>query len=338
MRETVDQLNDGSTHAGCEPAAAPTVLIPGAGGDAAIGAIRSLRRAGFPGRLVTSDADPMSPGFFLADAYGVLPTIKDPGFFAAALRLIEREAVQVVLPTSGFDTIVYAERRTELEQLGITVVVSPHDAVQTCIDKWRFYQAVNGRFPIPRTVLSAAEVESFPCFVKPIRGKGSRGVALCRSAEELAAQLAARDDLLIQEYLPGEEYSVDVLSDLDGRALVAVPRVRLATKVGISVRGRIVRDREIEATCLGLADYLGLRGPSCIQLRRDPEGTAKLLEVNPRMGGGTIFATLAGVNLAALTLDLVRGIPVTIPEPREITILRHYDEIVVPESDTPKGS
>jgi carbamoyl-phosphate synthase large subunit len=310
---------------------APTVLLPGAGGDAAIGAIRSLRRAGFKGKLVTSDADPSSPGFYLADAYAVLPPIKDPGFFAAALRLMEREGVQIVLPTSGFDTLVYAERQGELAELGICAVMSPHEAVQTCVDKWRFHQAVRERFPVPATTLRADEVREFPCFVKPRHGKGSRDIALCRSRAELAARLEARDDLLIQEYLPGEEFSIDTLSDLAGKALVAVPRLRLATKAGISVRGRIVRDREIEETCLRLAEFLGLRGPSCIQMRRDPEGRAKLLEINPRMGGGTMFTTLAGVNIAALTVELACGRSITIPPPREITVLRHYDEIVVPD-------
>jgi carbamoyl-phosphate synthase large subunit len=319
------------------PGDAPTILLPGAGGDAAIGAIRSLRRAGFQGRLVTSDADPSSPGFYLADAWAVLPPIKDPGFFAAALRLMERERVRIVLPTSGFDTLVYAERQHELAELGIRAVMSPHEAVQTCVDKWRFHEAVRDRFPVPATTLRADEVREFPCFVKPRHGKGSRGIALCRSREELAAQVEARDDLVIQEYLPGEEFSVDTLSDLTGKALVAVPRLRLATKAGISVRGRIVRDREIEETCLRLAEFLGLRGPSCIQMRRDPQGRAKLLEINPRMGGGTMFTTLAGVNIAALSVDLACGRPITIPTPREITVLRYHDEIVVPESVASAG-
>lgn len=307
----------------------PTVLVPGAGGDAAIGAIRSLRRAGYPGRIVTSDADPMSPGFYLADAHGVLPPIKDAEFFPRACALIEREGVELVLPTSGFDTIVYAERREELEARGVSSAVSPHEAVQVCIDKWRFVRAVGGRFPIPWSTLDPREVASWPCFVKPVRGKGSRGIALCRTREELDAQVASQRDLLIQEFLPGEEYSVDTLSDLSGKALVAIPRTRLATKVGISVRGRIVRDPELERLSLELADHLGLRGPSCIQWRRAADGRPKLLEINPRMGGGTIFCTLAGVNIPLLTIALARGEKPQIPSPREITILRHYDEVVV---------
>jgi carbamoyl-phosphate synthase large subunit len=141
--------------------------------------------------------------------------------------------------------------------------------------------------------------------------------------------MATHKDLLIQEYLPGEEYSIDVLSDLQGNPLVAVPRVRLATKEGISVKGKVVHDQYIQDVCLELARFLNLKGPTCMQMKRAADGQVKFLEVNPRIGGGTIFTTLAGVNFAALLLELVAGRPVEIPPFREVTVLRYYEEIVL---------
>lgn len=314
---------------GKERTLTPTVLLPGGGGIAAICALKSLRMAGFQGKIVSTDADPLSPGFYLADAYATLPPISDPAFFDRALAVIEREEVTLILPTSGFDILVYSQRKAELEQRGVTVAMSDYPVMENCVDKWRFYQLTHERFPLPRTTLDPQQGVTFPCFVKPIRGKGSRGTALCRSAGELAYQLATQKDLLIQEYLPGEEYSIDVLSDLRGAPLVAVPRVRLATKEGISVKGKVVHDPEIEQLCLELAGFLGLKGPSCLQMKRDAHGDAKFLEVNPRMGGGTIFTTLAGVNFAMLMVALAAGEKVQIPPFRELTVLRYYEEIVL---------
>jgi carbamoyl-phosphate synthase large subunit len=307
----------------------PTVLLPGGGGTAAICALKSLRMAGFQGRIVSTDADPLSPGFFLADAHAMLPPISDPRFFEQALGVIEREHISLILPTSGFDIIVYSQHKKELERRGVTVIVSDYSVLENCVDKWKFHQLTHERFPLPRTTLDPRLGVEFPCFVKPIRGKGSRGIALCRTAEELAKQLQLRDDLLIQEYLPGEEFSIDVLSDLQGNPLVAVPRVRLATKEGISVKGRVFHDEQIQQTCLDLARFLGLQGPSCMQMKRAANGEVKFLEVNPRMGGGTIFATLAGVNFAQLQVELAAGQSVTIPPFRDITVLRYYEEIVL---------
>ncbi|MGE0681514.1 MAG: ATP-grasp domain-containing protein [Candidatus Binatia bacterium] len=311
------------------PSQTPTVLLPGGGGTAAMCALKSLRMANFQGKIVTTDADPLSPAFFLADAYATLPPISDPRFFDCALEVIEREQVSLILPTSGFDIVVYSQHKAELAHRGVTVIVSDYPALDNCIDKWKFYQLTRERFPLPRTTLDPRLGVEFPCFVKPIRGKGSRGIALCRTEEELARQLESHQDLLIQEYLPGEEYSIDVLSDLQGNPLVAVPRVRLATKEGISVKGRVFHDPYIQQVCMDLARFLSLKGPSCIQMRRAATGEPKFLEVNPRMGGGTIFATLAGINFAQLQITLAAGNTVEIPPFRDLTVLRYYEEVVL---------
>ncbi len=306
-----------------------TVLIPGGGGAAAIGAIKSLRRGGFRGRIVSTDADPLSPGLYLADAHYVLPLISDPLFFSKALEVIEKEQVTLIFATSGFDTLVYSQHKQELENRGVIVAISDFPTVENCVDKWQFYQLTHERFPLPHTTLDPREVVTFPCFIKPIRGKGSRHTYLCQGNEELSRHLASRSDFLIQEYLPGEEYSIDVLCDLIGNPLVAVPRVRLATKEGISVKGKLVCDPEIQKMCMELARFLWLKGPSCMQMKRDHDGQMKFIEVNPRMGGGTIFSTLAGVNFATLLVDMASGRSVDISPFHELTILRYYEEIVL---------
>ncbi len=95
--------------------------------------------------------------------------------------------------------------------------------------------------------------------------------------------------MLIQEYLPGEEYTVDVLSDLSGAPLLAVPRARLETKDGISSKGRVFRDEEMERLCLELARHLGLKGPTCMQLKRDDERA-------PQVHGGQSRGLEAGAS------------------------------------------
>lgn len=312
----------------------PTVLLPGGGGDAAIGAMRSLRRAGFQGRIVSTDANPLSTGLYLADAQHVLPPIADETFFDRALEVIEKEKIDVIYPTSGFDTLIYSQRKKELEERGVVVAISDWPTIETCIDKWKFYEATREKFPMPETTMDPSAVSDFPCFVKPVRGKGARGIALCKDKEELDYQVSQRDDLIISDYLPGEEYSIDCLSDLSGKPLAAVPRERIAVKEGICVKGRTVRDPEMIQACFDLAAFLGIKGPSCMQMKRDADGKMRFVEVNPRMGGATIFATLAGVNIAWLLLELACGREVEIEPFQEITVLRYYDEVVLDAEPT----
>src|SRR3989304_7714338 len=113
--------------------------------------------------------------------------------------------------------------------------------------------------------------------------------------------------MVVQEYLPGEEYPLDLLSDLSGMPLLAVPRIRLETKDGISTKGKVLHDDEMERLCLEMARYLNLKGPTCMQLKRDRAGSLKFLEVNPRIGGGGDFSTSAGGNIPKLLLALILG-------------------------------
>jgi carbamoyl-phosphate synthase large subunit len=306
-----------------------TVLIPGAGGPAAVSTMKSLRMAGFTGRIVATDANALSAGFYLSDSFRVVPRASDPAFYAAVTRLIAEERVDIILPTSGFDIYAYARHKAELERGGVIVAMSDIDAMTTCADKWEFYLKTHGAFPLPETSRELADWQVFPCFVKPALGKGSRDSYRCTQAAELRFYTSQIRDLIVQEYLPGEEYTVDVLSDLEGTPLLAVPRIRLETKEGISTKGKVLKDGEIERLCLEMARHLGLKGPTCMQLKRDRAGALKFLEVNPRIGGGMMFTTLAGVNIPKLILDLSAGEDITVPDRKEVTVLRYYEEIVL---------
>jgi carbamoyl-phosphate synthase large subunit len=216
---------------------AVTVLVSGAGGAAAISTIKALRSGGFDGRIIATDAEPLSAGLYLADGFRVVPKAKDPAFFPAVRKLIEDERIGVIIPTSGFDIYEFARKKPELEAMGVVVAMSDSDAMSTCENKWEFYLKTQGAFPLPETGGDPATWTRFPCFVKPIFGKGSRGTHRCATREELEYHTRDTKDLLIQEYLPGEEYTVDVLSDLAGAPILAVPRARLETKGASRPRG-----------------------------------------------------------------------------------------------------
>lgn len=313
-----------------------TVLVSGGGGAAAISTIKALRMGGFDGRIVSTDAERLSAGLYLSDAYRVVPKAKDPAFFPAVRQFIEDERVDVIFPTSGFDIYEFARRKRELEAMGVVVAMSDPDAMTVCENKWEFCQKTQGVFPLPETGRDAKTWNRFPCFVKPVFGKGSRGTHRCATREELEFHTQSGPDMLIQEYLPGEEYTVDVLSDLAGAPILAVPRARLETKDGISSKGRVLRDEEMERLCLDLARHLGLKGPTCMQLKRDVDGRPKFMEVNPRIGGGSIFTTLAGVNIPMLLLQLIAGMELAPQKAKEIVVLRYYEEVVLDSHDQPQ--
>jgi carbamoyl-phosphate synthase large subunit len=307
------------------------VLIPGAGGAAGIGAIKSLRICKFKGKIVATDADILSAGLYLADNGYVVPLATNPSFFQEAMKIIEEEHVGIILPTSGFDIVPYSKNKKSLESMGISVAMSVYDVTEMCLDKEKFYHQLKHKFDLPFTTTNPSEINVFPCIAKPIFGKGSKNVFICNDENELNRILSKYEDMIIQEYLPNKEYTIDVLSDLDGTALLAIPRERIEVKAGISFKGKIILDEAIQEECLSIAEYIGLKGPSCMQMKCDPEGVPKMMEVNPRMGGGTIMATYAGVNFPELIIKMVDNEKIEVPAIKEITMVRYYEEVILDE-------
>jgi carbamoyl-phosphate synthase large subunit len=306
-----------------------TVLVPGAAGPAGINTIKSLRMAGFSGKIIATDSSSLCAGFFMADANEVIPEAEDHSFVDRLFRIVKMYQVEVLMPSSGFDIYPYSENRKQLAEIGAQAIVSDRDKLEICRDKMLTFQTLSNRFVLPFTSTEPDKIQTFPVLAKPRFGKGSRGIVKIEDESDLRYIISKRDDLVFQEYLPGTEYTVDVLSDLSGKPLMAVPRIRMQTKAGISTKGRVLRDPSLEIDCMKIAEYIGIRGPCCIQMKESEEGRLKLIEVNPRMGGGTIFTSLAGANFPALLLDIIEGREITVPTIAEITVIRYFEEFVV---------
>ena len=309
------------------------ILLSGAGGPAAIGAIKSLHLIHPEGgiKIVAVDSNPLSAGFYLANSYYVVPQSDDESFMEEIYKIIDKEEINLIMPTSGSDILQLSIHKEELNERGATCFFSDYPVVRVCDSKYKFYTKLEGKFPIPTFTLHHNAGQDYPVFIKPVRGKGSRNSYICQTEDTAIYIMTRYKNMLVCEYLPGKEYTIDVLSDLDGKAICAVPRERIETRAGISFKGRVERNKEIENACMLLAEYLGLKGPSCIQMKEDKEGKLKFIEANPRMGGGTIMATFAGVNIPYLILKLYDGETITEQDLKfkDITVLRYYEEIVL---------
>jgi len=201
--------------------------------------------------------------------------------------------------------------------------------MEKCRDKMETFTFLSQKFASPYTTVDPNKIIEFPLIAKPRFGKGSKGVVKIDNDDDLKYVQSKNDNLIFQEYLPGTEYTIDVLSDLEGEPIIAVPRIRLQTKAGISTIGKIVKDDSISETCKSIAKYLKIIGPCCIQMKETKDGILKVVEVNPRLGGGTIFTALAGANFPSMILDMVKGKKVEPPVISEITVVRYFEEIVV---------
>lgn len=309
------------------------VLVTGAGSPAAIAFMKTLR--GQDVEVHAADMNRYAAGLFFVPAGRrlVAPPADEPELVPELLSYCVRNEIDVLAPMLDEELLPLAEARTQFAALGTAVLVSSPNAVESALDSWAVVHACFDRVDVPLTRLfvegASFEGWRYPLVVRPRAARG--GMRLVMSPEELA-ELERSEELVVQEYLPGTEYSVDVLSTVEGRVVAAVPRERLAVNRGLSVTARTVHDPELSAAARLVVMELGLTGLSTVRLRGGQDGRPKVVRVQPRSSAGVTLTMAAGINLPALALRAALG--QELPEQRadfeEVAMVRTWEEHIVP--------
>lgn len=288
------------------------ILITGAGGPAGVAVIRSLLKDA-DNVVLAADMDGWASGLYLvpADRRRIVEPGLSSGFVDALLATCVADDIDVLFSTVDVELPALAERRAEFEAAGTALAAPSLETLTVCLDKFLLAERCADALRVPTTRLldeqGVAFDWSFPVIVKPRRGAGSRGVRVV--ADRAALESIPLDDaLIIQAFLPGDEYSVDVFADATGNVVAAVPRTRERVDSGVSIAGQTVKDAELESTAAAVARAIGLSGVANVQLRRDVDGHPALLEVNPRFPGAMPLTIAAGVDMPALALRLALGL------------------------------
>jgi len=327
------------------------VLITGAGAPGIRGTLYALEHNpdGVRVRTVGVDAKHDVVGRFLVERFHVVPAPESPDYIEAMLGICKSEAIDLVLPQTTREIAVLSKRSDAFAREGIPVMVASEAAIAQSNDKGHLLENfVALGLPYPRYYRAASERELVDCarklgypkepvVVKPPVSNGMRGLRVLMedawnverflnekpsgteiALTELVSILRRGDpwpDLLVTEYLPGPEYSVDAF--IGAHARVAIPRLRRAIRSGISFENEIEYRPELIDGTLRAGDHLGLKGVFGFQFKLDARGIPKVLECNPRVQGTMVASLFSGVNIIWLGVKEALGEPPThIPEPR----------------------
>ncbi len=282
-----------------------TVLFTCAGQRVDI--VTAFRNAG--ATTVAADLDPLAPALYHADVRATVPRVEDPGYVDALRELVAEHGVGLVVPLTDLDHRELANARDDLG--GAVALVSGLDAIERCSDKYEAHSffTANG-IGSPPTWLPGDVPDDvrFPALVKARKGFGSRHIYRAADRDELDFFLRyTTADSMVQAACEGEEFSVDVFSDLDARCVAAVPRTMIESKGGESIKGMSIKDEELMDFARRVADTLGIIGPANIQCFREPSGELQVTDVNPRFGGGFPLPTAAGSQYPEMALALAEG-------------------------------
>lgn len=269
------------------------ILITGVGGPAGKSALTY-----FKGRGCTVTGTDVREVDVKPDFFCTVPMATDASFAKALLELIKKERPTLFVPTVTEELSLVARLKPEIESLGCLVYISPPESVDIANDKFRtavFMQ--NNGIPVPVTFDGRSPREhliqqlGLPFLAKPNFSRGGRGVVVYRTAEEVLSD--KREGLVFQEFVPGDEYDVNLFVDKGGEIRAGVALRKTILKEGIVGNAlgvqRAEKDDIIEL-CKKASRLLSLEGPLDFDIRMRADGTPALLEINARLGGNSLFA------------------------------------------------
>ncbi|MDR1015506.1 MAG: ATP-grasp domain-containing protein [Coriobacteriales bacterium] len=247
--------------------------------------------------------------YFEGDYY-----LTDAGFIDTFNSLIDENAIDVVIPTHDTVALFLAQHRGVLNAC---VLTSSADTALVCREKRRTFAAFAEEDFCPAVYGDETDVPpgAFPVFLKPNVGEGGRGTVFAADASAVRHARSADPDLVICEYLPGEELTVDCFSDRKGHLHFVGPRQRDRIQMGISFRSHTLPlSEDIQAIAERINTRLDLFGGWFFQLKQASDGRYKLMEVACRHAGTMALYRHKGVNFALLGVLECMGIDTEVIE------------------------
>lgn len=257
-----------------------------------------------------ADITDTAPALKFCDRTVLVPKINDTLYIPTLLECCEKNCIDLLIPTIDTDLLVLSKNKKDFQNIGTKVLVSEKNKIAICRDKRltaTYFQSLGLASPLPVDDYEEYHF-GFPAFIKPKDGSSSIFAYKINNQHELKTFASQVPDYIIQPFIDGTEYTVDVFCDFEGQPIYITPRIRLAVRAGEVLKTKIVQDEIIvnEIKTL-IADYKPC-GPITVQLIRE-NGTNKdyFIEINPRYGGGAPLTMKAGANSAQALLKLLTG-------------------------------
>jgi carbamoyl-phosphate synthase large subunit len=269
---------------------------------------RAVRATG-GGSVVIADVNPLSPAVYAADRAYEVPLSTDAAYLEAVRRICRQERIALIVPTIDDELTLFAAAAPAFADAGIRVAVSPPATTIACNDKYETWRLLSSHsLPVARTYLPDALPSEpvYPLFIKPRSGRGGVAAFPVRNQHELRFFLDYVPDPVLQPYLSGPEFTIDLFCDFQGRPLSVVPRERVVIRAGVVDRGRTVHDTrliELGVACARAIECVGAVNIQC----RVVDDRPVIFEINPRFSGGIPLTIAAGADFPRMLVQLARG-------------------------------
>lgn len=269
------------------------------------------------GCVIATDMSPLAPALYEADKYYIVPRMTDDGYLDVILDICRKEKIDGVLSLIDPELSLIAANKERFNALGTTVIGSSYELCEMSLDKMQMYNWLKthgyncARSWMNKNEFHKAEEKgevSYPVFVKPYRGSASISISKVYDKETIDLLFAHEDDLMIQEFLDGQEIGADVYIDMISGEVVSIfTKKKLKMRAGETDKAASFKDPKLFKLIEKFVLDAGYRGQIDIDIF-DVNGTYYISEVNPRFGGGYPHAYECGCDHMSLILNNLKGI------------------------------
>ncbi|WP_173696509.1 ATP-grasp domain-containing protein [Clostridium saccharoperbutylacetonicum] len=290
-------------------------------------------------KVIGVDASDMNPAKAFVDKFYKIPKASDNNYIESLMEICEKEKVKVLIPLYEGEFEILHNERSQFYSIGTIVLLSNKEILNICKDKEETYKYfVNSEINIPNVyskieiddILTYGDIDKFPLIIKPKCGMGSDNVFKLNDFKELKFFKEYVKDGIIQEFIAGDEYTVDTLVDLKGNPIYVVPRKRIEVRSGEVVKSATEKNQGIINETLKVIGHLNklrdkeglaLCGPLTIQFFKTLDNKVFLLEINPRFGGGVPLSFEAGADYGKKISEMLDG--------KDKEYMKNFDEIMM---------
>lgn len=300
--------------------------------------VQLIERLKAGGKVIGTDAGELAPAIYLVDKFYKVKKYNEEGYINQLLDICKEEKIDFLIPLYEKEFSLLCRFRKEFEKLGVFLLLSGSKVIDICNNKYNTYEFFkNNKIPCPKTYTkdNIPKEARFPLIIKPFDGMGSSSVFKVNNKKELEFFLEYVENPIVQEFISGTEFTVDVLCDFEGKVIFSIPRERIEVRSGEVSKSRTVKNYKVIDEVKNLCEKLNnvskdefLIGPLTIQCILDKYNNLYFIEVNPRFGGGVPLSFEAGGDYVLYLNKMKNGEDIEPTEGfKEITMLR-YDQAI----------
>ncbi len=269
------------------------------------------------GKVIVTDASELAPAIYEADKFYLMPSITDPQYVSKLLEICTKENIDSILSLIDPELSLISEHRDEFLNIGVTPIISSPEAVKLAFDKYEMFKYLKSHnYRTANTYLDKTEFYkdlennkiSFPVFIKPVRGSASINISKVSTKEEVDLLFSLYDDLIIQEFLDGQEIGADIYIDPISKKVVSIfTKEKIKMRAGETDKARSFKDQNLFDLIKSAVEEIGYTYMIDMDVFK-VNGEYYISEVNPRFGGGYPHAYESGVNFPKFIINSLNNI------------------------------